>query len=483
MDAPAQGPTKSVSRLQRLVASAWHTLGSPKTTGILIVFLIVVVVLGKIFPQQAVTASPETGQATWISSLPPLVQLWGDLLYLLGFARIFRSLWFWLPLALLFLNSLIALAHYGPGSYRRLLRETPPIEWQHPLAGRAEYPARLPESPDTFLATLKTTLTARGWYIYKPSEAEERVVGAGRHRWSWGSVMAVYTALALAVVGASITYHFSQQDSFTLAPFEASRSRLFTGRFELLEFDRQQGMGWVTYTTPQAESPARSKQHWRLFRPFLFNRTLIMPFATESILTIEVRDSNSNLLKLIPVQENLPPTERLNLYMSDASRAAYFTIPAVGMSVQVLSGLDSPGTTFDVRVRHKSDSTSSESMRVEAGEALRVDDLSITITPTYDLKVMAYRDPALLLYLLSAILAAGGAAALLFVPPEQLWLIPEVKGRGGQLYGVVEKFGSIKDIPQFVEGLLEDEAKEETSADSAPARLEESDRAQKLGVN
>jgi hypothetical protein len=48
----------------------------------------------------------------------------------------------------------------------------------------------------------------------------------------------------------------------------------------------------------------------------------------------------------------------------------------------------------------------------------------------------------------------GAPLLLRFSPPWQLWLIPDIKGRGGQIYCVAEKLGSTEEIVPFLEQLL-----------------------------
>jgi hypothetical protein len=90
---------------------------------------------------------------------------------------------------------------------------------------------------------------------------------------------------------------------------------------------------------------------------------------------------------------------------------------------------------------------------VPAGQIPPVEGLTITLSRDYTMQVMLWRDPALLLYGLSLIFM--GLAVVTFLrPPMQIWLIPEVKGRGGQLYGVSEGYASANQLRQFLDQLL-----------------------------
>jgi hypothetical protein len=98
------------------------------------------------------------------------------------------------------------------------------------------------------------------------------------------------------------------------------------------------------------------------------------------------------------------------------------------------------------------------------GQSFEIDNLSITVVLNHALHVVARRDLGLPLYGLSLIAILGSALLLGLWPPGQLWLIPEVKGRGGQLYGVIERYGPAKDAPRFLAQLLAPSPSEEEPA-------------------
>ncbi len=452
MDVAGQDSTQNVSGWQGFVGLAWHTLRQPKLTVGLLGVLIVVLLLGLLIPQQT---TPTPNAAAWISTLPPLVQLWGEPLFFLGFAHLFQSLWFWLPVALLFLNSLIALADYGPGSWQRLGKTMPTVDWQHPLANRAEHVTRLPKSPDAFLDTLRTSLEAKGFFLYQTDQPEQRMVGAARRRWAWSGTIVIYAGLILLAAAFLVSHYFLKTDRFTLFPLEARSSRLFEGQFELAEVEAEQGVGRVLYSLDQTGA-SRQALSWRLYLPAFLNNVFILPVAMEPIVTIEVRDATDTLLKLIPVQEDLPPAERLNLPLEEPRAPLYFLISSASLAVRIIPDPTS-ANTYNVQVRRSSESSPSETIKAQTGQPFEIDDLSVTISVNHSLEVVAYRDPALLLYLVSLGLVVVGGVFIFLRPPLLLWLVPEVKGLGGQLYGVVEKFGSVEAAKQFVEELLSPE--------------------------
>lgn len=425
-----------------LINGLWYTLRSLHLTGILIGLMALVSFLSLIIPQQILLGTREV----WIAGLPQAIRPVGETLFFLGFANIFQSVWFWLPLALLLLNSLIALADYLPGTWPRLHSTLPPLTWQHSLAQRAEQVTRLPESPDEYLDTLKHTLQQKGFFLYQDSQTEERIIGAVQYRWTWLAPAGWYIGLLLLIIAFLLSYFFLQVDKFTLSPQEGRSSALFAGGvFELEVVNAEQGFSEVNYTSGQQVSKLR----WQLYQPAWLNQTLILPLALEPVLTIEATDAHGKPVRLIPSQENLPPAERLHLPLADAQSPLYFLIPASGLAFQILPDSASPDE-LDIQVRHAAETTPSTEVKTKFGESFKVDELTVIMRRNYNLTVLARRDLALPLYLAGLILGLTATVFYFWRPPLQLWLIPEVKGRGGQLYGVVEKFGSVKSSASFL---------------------------------
>ncbi len=463
MDAASQGSTQFVARLQHLAVFAWYFLRSFRTTLILILGLALVILLGWLIPQETGSAGV-AGRTAWVMAQPPAVQPWGDLLYFLGLARIFHSLWFWLPLALLFLNSLVALADLAPGSWRRRGPALPSLEWQHPLAHRTEGSVRLPETPDLFLTNLQAALVKRGFAINQPPANGERIVGASHRPRAWLGLPALYGSLILVILGLLVSFYFARSDRFTLLPLTPVESRLLAGRFELTGFNDGPGTGRVSFT----QAGAQRELTWQLYLPALVRDVLVWPYAIEPVLTVEVRNQAGQRLKLIPVQENLAPAERLTLLRDTPGTPLYFAIPSPDIAVQIVPDPAAPDHGYSVRIRRGNELSPSAAIQAQAGEAFPIDGLSATLTPTYDLKVLAYRDPALLLYLPAAALALAALAAFL-LPPRQIWLIPEIKGRGGPLYGVSEGLGPAARTDKLLAELLQPEEKTTQPAHSETA--------------
>ncbi len=448
----SQRATQFAERFQQLSALVWYKFCSLQITGALLATLVVVFILGLLIPQQPTADMPAE---IWIALLPTWLQPWGEPLYLVGFSRIFQSPWFWVPVALLLFHSLIVLADYAVPSWKRTqaAKDTTSLEWQHPLSQRVEHSVRLPASPDKFLDELKESLAAKGFLIDPPFTNEERVVSAAQRRYIWFGVLTFYGSLALLCFAFLLSHYYMNTESQTLVPFEAQPSQLFDGTFELVEVNADARSGSIVFT-PKASEQAHQTLAWQLYFPKLFDMAVVWPVAMEPIVSVEAQDSTGHSNTLIPLQEDLPPTTRLNLPL-DQTEPFYFLIPKDSLAFQVSSVPASSEGDYNVQVRRRSESSPSENLMVNLGEAFEIDSYSVTISLDHNLKLIARRDwPLLLLFMLIIVVVMVSAGLLFFSSPWQVWLVPEVKGRGGQLYGVVEKFGSAKGVNEFLEHLL-----------------------------
>lgn len=446
-------------KIQQITARAWQLLANPKTTALLLAVVGGVLLLWFILPQQPLPATPAE---VWSSSLPPAVQPWGPALHYLGFARIFQSLWLWLPLAGLLLSSLVALAAVAPRSWQRAQNTPANITWQHPFTHRVEHSVRLPAAPDEHLAALGDQLAGQKFQLHPAGS--NRTVSASRRRWLWLAVPAFYTGIILLVMAFVLTFATLQTETITLWPFKPATSDLLGSAIELNQFDATTVTGTVIFTPTTPSRPPLALFLTPL-RPAFFGQAFIWPTGSQPVLTVEARAANGQLRRLLPIQIELAPDTRLSLPLAAGDAALYFTIPADKLAFQI-GRVD--GAEYNVQVRRGSENSPSENLMVPPGSTFKIDGLSITLTQNYALSFIARRDFGLPLAALGLLLLLASGLLLLALPPWQVWLIPEVKGRGGQLFGVAEKIGPGQPASDFLTKLL---AAEETPPPKPPEVL------------
>jgi len=454
MDTANDTSAQPTVRLQRAIAFVRHILCSPRLTGGLLAVLDVVLLLRAVIPQQA---SVQLSQEVWLATLPVWFQPWAGSIYQLGLSRIGDTPWLWASVALLMCHSLIALADYWPLCWRRAqpANKLDALAWQHPLASRAELSVRLPASPDEFLANLKQALQLQGFTLDPAFADDDRAVSAGRWRWSWLTIVAFYGGLGLLCGAFLLGHYFADAERLTLYPFESRASRLVGTHLELTEVDAAGGAGAVALGVGAEQSPAQ-KVGWRLYWPTITNGVLVWPVAAEPLAIIEIRDERGELRRLIPVREDLSPNSRLSVSLNDQADPFIFSVPTASLAFQIslVPAADQPN--FNVQVRRGTESVPSENRMIVWGEPFEVDNLVLTLSRSYSLELVARHDWSVLLaFGLAIALLAASVALLFWRPPWQVWLMPEVKGRGGQLYGVVEKLGLRQDARQFLEHLFE----------------------------
>jgi len=442
--------TQATARLQNISSQIWHAVSSPKLLWILLPLILVVLGISLILPQQP---GPEFGPAIsaetiWLNSLPTWLASMGRVLYLLGFARILASFWLWVPLALLLGHSLIALARFGPGSWRRFYEAAGDLAWQHPLADRVEHLVRLSDAPDDQLVVKSDILTKAGFVLHENKESDERFITALRRRWAWLGPIFGYSGLVLLIAAFFVSNIWLQRDRLSLTTGQRVPYGLTDGFFELIEANPIQQTGRVSHRPTRTEALAQTLT-WRVYRPSWWGSTLVIPTHLDTLLVVTAQNEQGEPLEIAPLQ-GADPTQRLRLPLTLDS-PILFSISNTDLAFQVLPAAE--GSSFNVQVRQGAESLLIMDESVPAGQIPPVEGLTITLSRDYTMQVMLWRDPALLLYGLSLIFM--GLAVVTFLrPPMQIWLIPEVKGRGGQLYGVSEGYASADQLRQFLDQLL-----------------------------
>jgi hypothetical protein len=154
------------------------------------------------------------------------------------------------------------------------------------------------------------------------------------------------------------------------------------------------------------------------------------------------------------------PTKRLDILLDDLTVPILFSTQNPPLAFQISPDPSGDLNRYNVQVRQAETTTLIKNIEVEVGQPVEIETLIGSLALNYKMAVNTRRDPALWLYPLGLILIVAGLATF-FWPPAQVWLIPEVKGRGGQLYGVLETFGSQEKMEAFLERLLAEEQGEE----------------------
>jgi len=451
MDAVNQRRIQLIAQMQPFFSRLWYILRNFKTTAGLLILLAFVVAMGFLLPQQQVTITPNTtAQTVWLNNLPVWVQPMGEVLYILGFAQVFYTPWFWIPVALLLLNSLIAMADYLPGCWRRMRDATPSVKWQHPLARRVEYSVRLSHFPDNFTGLFKIRFGQQGFSLHASSSEQQRVTVASQRRWGWLGIPLIYLGLLTLVFALLLTFFSLKTEHLTLSPLQPRSVNLLGGQLDLMGTDSDAGVSQLTFTPD--DSGVDQLLLWRHYQPSLMKDMIVFPTDGESIITVEISDRTGGLIELDPLPENLVPTEHLQVMLDEsADDSIYFTIPSMDIAVQVLP--DTASDAFNVQIRRADQAELIDNVLVASGQGFEIDGMTAMLTLDHSIKVMVRRDMGLPLYILAMALIGGGAI-LTLLRPAVVWLIPEVKGMGGQLYGVMESFSSEKKMIQFLELLL-----------------------------
>jgi hypothetical protein len=450
MDAASQRRFQMIAQIQPFLSRAWVVVRSPKTTGGIVIGLIGVAVVGMLLPQQSPAAATAiTAQVVWIDSLPGWLQPGGPVLFSLGFARIFSSIWFWFPVALLLFNSLVALADCIPHCWRRIRQQVPPLGWQYPLARRVEDSTRLSHFPDNFIELFQNRLNEQGFVMYT-SAGQQRVTAASRRKWAWPGWGIFYLGLLFLIIAFLLTFFSLKTEHVSLYPLQTRPINVWQGQLNLTTIDPVGGIGQLTFT-PDDGGPAQLLT-WQRNRPVIANGSLVWPATGQSMISVVVSDPSGTLVLLDPLPANLTPTEHLRMPLNDSvDDSIYFTIPSIDMAVQ--ASREGTSDVINVQIRRGDEAVLIDNVQVQSGQPFEMQGLTAVMSLEQGVNIVVRRDMGLPFYALAAMLIVGGGI-LVLSRPAIIWLIPDVKGMGGQLYGVLETFGSEQKMAQFLEELL-----------------------------
>jgi len=413
------------------LTTLWRGLRSPKLTIATVIIIGLVLLMGGLLPQQSNVSG---------DMLPSFLQPWGEQFASAGAFRLLHTPLFWLPIAILLLNSLVVLADYGPQVWQRWRKEIAPMLWQHPLANRLETTQALSTDVVTpSFTTLHQALTDVGYTIHLENKNDLTIMSAYNRKWVWWSIPLIYSGLLLLVIAFIGSYYTLQIDFVTLTPLEQKGSSLLTGQFELTAVDITTQQAEVTYylnDTKQALIYTR-------YRPVIVDGLFILPLEFGRLLTIRATDEEAQAMRLLPVQEDLAPNEQINLPV-EIGTPIYFRIPAAGLNFQILP---EPGG-YNIQVLRPDETAPSINETVSLNEPFEVDGYTLHFEPAYNLIMLIYIDSMLMLYLLSLLIIVIGLLVLLLGRPHYLWFIYERYSTTIHLYGVWEQMGRIQETQQ-----------------------------------
>lgn len=455
MNSANRSITPEVTRLHQLTARLWLHLSHPRWLLLLMPLLLIVLGLTLLLPQQSVSdfGSALNAETIWLNGLPGWLTGLGRPLYSLGFSQLLSSFWFWIPAALLLGHSLIALAHYGPASWQRFREANPTLHRQHPLSHRVEHSVRLSDSPDEQIKATGELLRQTGYILHDNLDdaIDQRLQVATLRRWAWLGPVIFYSGLLLLVGAFFVSSLALDRDRLTLTTGRDSRSSSFSGSFSLTNVDFAGQTADITFR-PATGQTAQTLT-WQLYRPTWLANTLIIPTELEPLLTIAAQDEAGVLLMITGLQNESPAGQRLTVPLPAADEPVLFSIPNTSLAFQLTPDPNDETPRYNLQVRQGAEATLITDAPIQPGQPFPVDALTLLITRDYRLQAITWRDPALLIYTLSVGLLLAGLLAYLR-PPATVWLIPEVKGRGGQLYGVMEGFRSEVGLKAFLQSLL-----------------------------
>lgn len=198
----------------------WTLLTRMRVAVWLFVALLAACLLGGMIPQIPAGARVDpTQQADWLTYATDRFGARAILYRILGLFDVFHSLWFYVPLGLLALNTLVCTLNRLKTTWRAFTR--PRLRISEALSARLPYQAQLPAaSPQTAISTTRRALRAHGFTTH-PLDDQTHLY-AERGRASLLGTLFIHVGLLLLLLTIGVRSMFTWRDqSLNLPPGQA----------------------------------------------------------------------------------------------------------------------------------------------------------------------------------------------------------------------------------------------------------------------
>ena len=292
----------------------WSLVRTPETFSLALLTLALVLGLALLMPQYSPqTSTGQTGGSEvsdeWIATLPGIYQSLASLLNPIALFQIFDSLWFWLPVGLIILVSLVVLADYGPFIWQRskpgLLAQVAPRF--HPFHRHLTQTVRAPAPTDTGksaaaadpLAQLQANLEQAG-YQHRSTEGDDALVML-RDKYRWGGPALIMLAAVLILSGLFFQATLGQRQAFELGLKRQDIARLGDQVVQAVSFipvyDRfEQVIGGEVRANVGTGEPVV----WQLHHPHGLDNWWVIPAGIRPIVRINLSRNGGPISPIEP---------------------------------------------------------------------------------------------------------------------------------------------------------------------------------------
>ncbi len=435
-------PPATISPVNRTISRLRQILQSPKLFGALVAVLLIDGLLALVIPQQPAAVNTPGAFVVWVSNLPPLFRQGYEYFNRLGLFAIFRSLWFWLPAALITWMSLLELAEVIPAARIRLRPPHPaaPIPPPHPHGAVYQKTIRLAAPKDSgeatvsapMLAALANTLRKTGFKVAQ----DGAIVVATRRQWGWLRPIALTLGVVLLITGIALQTIFGDTAQILLT--EHSAPATFIGHtFSAAEFLPHSGANQqLVGGTVQLQLDDGTPQAWSLNRWQLIDGWWLLPPKPRPTAKITFNNKDTS--------------ETLTRTFDTVDKPLIFTYTPQKQTLELRYTADG------YQLSTQDADTGKTEIAVRNGETFSLPQLGVsgTVIITNRFLLQAYRLPGLLPMALGALMLLFGGIQFLRPAPVTVWLNVVVKGRGSRIDATIETLGSAASAEKIAAELL-----------------------------
>ncbi|HEY85980.1 MAG TPA: cytochrome c biogenesis protein ResB [Chloroflexi bacterium] len=448
----ATGEEKHAPSLRHLLSlsSFWFILRSPKMFAVSLLATGIVLLATLIIPQQPVNFATPGDFVVWYAELPPFFQQVYPLFNALSLFKIYRTFWFWLPMAWLTLSALINLADYTPAVWQRIRNQESltitPVA--HPLIRYRQNIIRLtaPQSAsestasEAPLAALSDRLTIKKFQIRRAPETGALL--ASRYAWRWSAPILVFMGVLLLVTGGVLQALWGQSEAVLLSG-QTEAASFINHSIALQKFTPFSDQnGNITGGSVSLNMDNARPLNWQLQRPYQVGGWWVVPAKISAVAEITFAQQQA--------------VEKVSLIFDDVTEPLYFFHSPANLTFKLRYVAAPNAPAYRLSVIQTAQSSTSPIKVTQQGKGFSIPGANLqgSISIENKLLLRAYKLPAVIPFALGGALILLGLLQIPLPSPAIVRLQTIKKGRGSKITAQVETLGDNRLADELIEQTL-----------------------------
>ncbi len=425
------GSGMSMSESMNLLRKTWRTLCSLRVTVILLCAVLLVSLLGTLFPQRTYEIqAQDVAHAQWVAAVQDRYGALSDVLGRLGLLGVYSSPLFLTLFAALVANG-IACTVSRLGPIWRTITAVPSAVRPDGFYERATNHALLKISSRDEARRKAITLLSRKRYRPLAEERERLTYICGqKNRFARTGTLITHSALVLIALGVLWTTRSAwREPAVILGPgqlYDVGHGHRFQVRHEGFEVERYadgSAKDYRSHVCVLVEGSEVMRKTIRVNDPLTYEGVSFYLSSSGPALLVEGRDGDARPLplRLSPAE---PPTQGetvLNFSAHGDAKSVYLTSLGVRLDVTLRARGAAEDPSIFVEAFETGQDEPLLSYYVNPGDTLHLLDASLRFTPDRYSVLQVVSDPGFAPVIVASLLGMGGLLITLYFYPSRIW--------------------------------------------------------------